>query len=129
MHSMVRRFRARRARYTNTSFLLPTEGTAAATDNAGENAGNQAPGLRSMSMNTYASQQASRQTPRLQNTQKTGLGNGNAGAGWAFGAPSGGGAFGALGGAPGLGQARPSQLSGFAQIMGGGGSQVPIDMK
>ncbi|KAK4629685.1 General negative regulator of transcription subunit 2 [Fulvia fulva] len=89
--------------------------------------GSQAQSLRSMNMNTYGTQQNSRQVPRLQNTQKTGLGNGNAGAGWAFGAPSGS-AFGSLGGAPGLGQARPGQLSGFAQVMGGGGGQGPIDM-
>lgn len=34
----------------------------------------------------------------------------------------------ALGSAPGLGP-RPTQLSGFAQVMGGGGSQAPIDMR
>ncbi|EME43931.1 hypothetical protein DOTSEDRAFT_71664 [Dothistroma septosporum NZE10] len=91
-------------------------------------AGSQAQSLRSMNMNnTYGNPQNSRQAPRLQNTQKTGLGNGNAGAGWAFGAPSGS-AFGSLGGAPGLGQARPGQLSGFAQVMGGGSGQGPIDM-
>jgi CCR4-NOT transcription complex subunit 2 len=76
-------------------------------------------------MNSFGVQQNARQTPRLQNTQKTGLGNGNAGANWAFGAPS---SFGGLpGSAPGL-TARPGQLSGFAQVMGGGGGQGPIDM-
>ncbi|CAK4033626.1 General negative regulator of transcription subunit 2 [Lecanosticta acicola] len=84
------------------------------------------PPIRSMNMNTYGPQQASRQTPRLQNTQKPGLGGNNAG-GWAFGPPSSGG-FGGLGAAPGLGQARPGQLSGFAQVMGGGSGQGPIDM-
>lgn len=81
---------------------------------------------------------AARQTPRLQNTQKPGLGNGT---GWGFGLPNnspGGAAPGgfagaaaagaALGGAPGMGP-RPTQLSGFAQVMGGGGSQAPIDMR
>jgi len=100
--------------------------------------------MRSMNMPSYGSQQpqqpnsaAARQTPRLQNTQKPGLGNGT---GWGFGLPNnsaGGAAPGgfagaaaagaALGGAPGMGP-RPSQLSGFAQVMGGGG-QAPIDMR
>ncbi|SMQ50923.1 unnamed protein product [Zymoseptoria tritici ST99CH_1A5] len=85
--------------------------------------------LRGMAMNQYGTQPNSRQTPRLQNTQKTGLGNGNAGAGWAFGAPATGNTFGGLaGGAPGLAQGRPQQLSGFAQVMGGGSGQGPIDM-
>lgn len=89
--------------------------------------------LRSMNMNTYPSQQPSRQAPRLQNVNKSGLGNG-AGAGWGgFGLPGSGGGFGGLGGAPGLGQttglARPGQLSGFAQVMGGGSGQGPIDMR
>ena len=94
-----------------------------------------------MNMPSYASQQsqqqpasAARQTPRLQNTQKPGLGNG---AGWGFGLPNnsaGGNAPGGFAGvaaaaaAPGLGP-RPTQLSGFAQVMGGGGSQAPIDMR
>jgi CCR4-NOT transcription complex subunit 2 len=99
-----------------------------------------------MNMPSYASQQpqqpnsaSARQTPRLQNTQKpAGLGNGT---GWGFGLPNnsaGGAAPGgfagaaaagaALGAAPGLGP-RPTQLSGFAQVMGGGGSQAPIDMR
>ena len=101
--------------------------------------------MRSMNMPSYASQQpqqpnsaSARQTPRLQNTQKPGLGNGT---GWGFGLPNnsaGGAAPGgfagvaaagaALGSAPGLGP-RPTQLSGFAQVMGGGGSQAPIDMR
>lgn len=81
--------------------------------------------IRSLNMNGFGVQQGARQTPRLQNTQKTGLGNGNAGANWAFGAPS---AFGSLSGStPGL-AVRPGQLSGFAQVMGGGGAQGPIDM-
>ena len=74
-----------------------------------------------------------RQTPRLQNTQKPGLGNG---AGWGFGLPNngaggaapGGFAGAAAAGAPGMGP-RPTQLSGFAQVMGGGGAQAPIDMR
>ena len=101
--------------------------------------------MRSMNMPSYASQQpqqpnsaSARQTPRLQNTQKPSLGNGT---GWGFGLPnnSAGGAVpggfagaaaagAALGSAPGLGP-RPTQLSGFAQVMGGGGSQAPIDMR
>lgn len=81
--------------------------------------------LRSMNMNSYATQPA-RQTPRLQNTQKPALGNGLGGGGWGVGAGSGFGAGGGLGG--GLGQ-RPSQLSGFAQVMGGGSGQGPIDMR
>jgi CCR4-NOT transcription complex subunit 2 len=101
--------------------------------------------MRSMNMPSYASQQpqqpnsaSARQTPRLQNTQKPGLGNGT---GWGFGLPnnSAGGAVpggfagaaaagAALGNAPGLGP-RPTQLSGFAQVMGGGGAQAPIDMR
>lgn len=90
----------------------------------------QAHPLRNMAMNQYGTQPSLRQTPRLQNTQKTGLGNGNAGAGWAFGNPASGNAFGGLsGGAPGLVQGRPQQLSGFAQVMGGGSGQGPIDMR
>lgn len=106
--------------------------------------------MRSMNMPGYNSQQqqqpggGARQTPRLQNTQKPGPGpglGGNSTGGWGFGLPNnsaGGNAPGgfagaaaagaALGGAPGLGP-RPTQLSGFAQVMGGGGSQAPIDMR
>jgi CCR4-NOT transcription complex subunit 2 len=100
-------------------------------DSGFDEVGGQQP-LRGMAMNQYGTQPNSRQTPRLQNTQKTGLGNGNAGAGWAFGAPATGNTFGGLaGGAPGLAQqgARPQQLSGFAQVMGGGSGQGPIDMR
>lgn len=96
-------------------------------DNESDGTGGNPP-MRSMNMNTYASQQGARQAPRLQNTQKPGLGANNAG-GWAFGPPSSGGGFGGLGGAPGLGPARPGQLSGFAQVMGGGSGQGPIDMR
>ncbi|KAK3696869.1 transcriptional regulator [Vermiconidia calcicola] len=111
-------------------------------DEAGSTATAQPNTLRSnLNMNSFAAaqqQQPTRQTPRLQNTNKTGLGNGS-GSGWGgFGMPSsgtggavGGGGFGGLGGvaaAPGLGQPRPGQLSGFAQVMGGGGQQGPIDM-
>lgn len=86
--------------------------------------------LRSMTMNAYGSQpQQSRAPPRLQNVNKSGLGNGAA-AGWgSFGLPGSGGGFGGLGSAPGLGQARPGQLSGFAQVIGGGSGQGPIDMR
>lgn len=106
----------------------------ASTDHEIDQTGNQAQAHplsgRGMAMNQYGTQPSSRQTPRLQNTQKTGLGNGNAGAGWAFGAPASGNAFGGLaGGAPGLPQGRPQQLSGFAQVMGGGSGQGPIDMR
>ncbi|KAH9845122.1 CCR4-NOT transcription complex subunit 2-like [Teratosphaeria destructans] len=66
-----------------------------------------------------------RQGPRLQSTSKSGLGNGLVGAagGGGWGSGLGGGYGGGLGG--GLGQAapRPTPLSGFAQVMGGGGSQ------
>ena len=106
------------------------------------------PNMRSMNMPGYNSQQqqqpntGARQTPRLQNTQKPGPGlGGNSTGGWGFGLPNnsaGGNAPGgfagaaaagaALGGAPGLGP-RPTQLSGFAQVMGGGGSQAPIVMR
>lgn len=80
--------------------------------------------LRGMNMNAYPSQPGARQTPRLQNTQKTAVGNG----GWGSFGMGGAGGF---GGAPGLAQqqARPGQLSGFAQVMGGGGQQGPIDMR
>ncbi len=82
--------------------------------------------MRSLGMNTYGGQ-ASRQAPRLQNANKTGLGGATNQWG-AFGMPTAAG-FGALGGAPGLPQQRPQQLSGFAQVMGGGGAQGPIDMR
>lgn len=98
-----------------------------ATDSEIDEAGSNAP-LRGMNINTFGTQQGSRQTPRLQNTQKTGMAGNNAG-GWAFGPPSSGGGFGGLGGAPGLGQPRQGQLSGFAQVMGGGSGQAPIDMR
>ena len=129
MQPQRRRQRGRKKRFVDApvDLLQPTMNDTA-TDSGIDEAGSQAQSLRSMNMNTYGTQQSSRQAPRLQNTQKTGLGNGNAGAGWAFGAPSGS-AFGSLGGAPGLGQARPGQLSGFAQVMGGGGGQGPIDMR
>lgn len=109
--------------FQNSSFLPPRNADSS-TGEAGSQA--QQP-MRSANMNTFT--QPARQAPRLQNTQKTGLGNGNAGAGWAFGAPSSSGAFGGLGGAPPFGQGRPGQLSGFAQVMGGGGGQGPIDMR
>ena len=101
-----------------------------------------------MNMNAYASQAGARQTPRLQNTQKTAVGAGGwgnfgsmGGAGVGNGGAGGAGGFGR---APGLGdvqqqqqhqqqqqqqQPRPTQLSGFAQVMGGGGQQGPIDMR
>ena len=101
-------------------------------DTSPDEAGNTGQPLRSMTMNPYTSQQGTtRQTPRLQNMQSKGLGNGTGGWG-GFGMPASGGAtFGGLGGAPGLGggQGRPGQLSGFAQVMGGGGQQGPIDMR
>ncbi|KAK4498948.1 hypothetical protein PRZ48_009459 [Zasmidium cellare] len=108
--------------------FFPNEGTDTATDSGVDTAGGQAQPLRSMNMNAFSSQPNPRQAPRLQNTQKPALGNGAAGGGWAFGAPSSAGGFGGLGGAPGLGPSRPGQLSGFAQVMGGGGGQGPIDM-
>ncbi|EMC93349.1 hypothetical protein BAUCODRAFT_26655 [Baudoinia panamericana UAMH 10762] len=76
-------------------------------------------------MNTYApTQQQARQTPRLQNTSKPSLGNGLGGSGWGGGGLGlGAGLGGGLGGA-----ARPPALSGFAQVMGGGSGQGPIDM-
>ncbi|KAK5127768.1 hypothetical protein LTR85_004884 [Meristemomyces frigidus] len=100
--------------------------------------------LRSMNMNTYgvATQQqqqqpAARQPSRLQNTQKTALGNGLGGGGWG-GVGVGGGGFGGVlpsggGGGGGLGAgvvqaSAPAPLRGFAQVMGGGSGQGPIDM-
>nr|POE87715.1 isoform 3 of ccr4-not transcription complex subunit 2 [Quercus suber]POF00909.1 isoform 3 of ccr4-not transcription complex subunit 2 [Quercus suber] len=81
--------------------------------------------IRTMNMNAYGSQ-PSRQTPRLQNTQKTaGLGNVLAGGGWGMGLPAANGASGSAFGPPVSTQPR---LSGFAQVMGGGGGQGPIDM-
>ena len=81
-------------------------------------------------MNSYASQPP-RPAPRLQNANKTGLGaSANQWGSGSFGIPSAGGLGGGFGGgAPGLGQARPGQLSGFAQVMGGGSGQGPIDMR
>lgn len=105
------------------------------------------PTLRGMNMNAYAQQSNSRQASRLQNTQKTAVGNGGWGNFGMIGAaggqgggagtvaspgpgPGAGAGFGGVG-APGLGaaQSRPQQLSGFAQVMGGGGQQGPIDMR
>lgn len=77
-------------------------------------------------MNVYSAQ-PTRQGPRLQNTNKTGLG-GSTNQWGGFGIP-GAAAFGGLGGAGTLGQGRPGQLSGFAQVMGGGSGQGPIDMR
>jgi hypothetical protein len=85
------------------------------------------PAMRPLGMNSYPAQ-PTRQGPRLQNANKTGLGA-SANQWGGFGMPSSGGAFGGLGGAPGLGQGRPGQLSGFAQVMGGGSGQGPIDMR
>ena len=99
------------------------------TDDNSDDAGATTQPIRSMNTNAYPSQMPPRQPPRLQNTQKTALGNGTGGWG-GFGMPSSGGAFAGLGGAPGLGNApRPGQLSGFAQVMGGGNGQGPIDMR
>lgn len=121
---------ARARKRAHTWFTMDYDASTEA-DTSGSEAGSssQQP-LRSMNMGSYASQQPqSRPPPRLQNVNKSGLGNG-AGAGWGgFGLPGSGGGFGGLGGAPGLGQARPGQLSGFAQVMGGGGGQGPIDMR
>jgi hypothetical protein len=96
------------------------------TDEAGTTAAPPQP-MRSIGMNSSYGAQPARQGPRLQNANKTGLG-GTANQWGGFGMPSGGG-FGGLGGTPGLGQARPGQLSGFAQVMGGGSGQGPIDMR
>lgn len=130
MQPKRRKQRGRRNRFVDAplSFFETDDGDAA-TDSGIDLAGSQAQPMRSMGMNAFGSQPNPRQAPRLQNTQKTALGNG-AGGGWAFGgAPSSAGAFGGLGGAPGLGPGRPGQLSGFAQVMGGGGGQAPIDMR
>ncbi|KAK5111643.1 hypothetical protein LTR62_004748 [Meristemomyces frigidus] len=84
-------------------------------------------------MNSFPATQPSRQTPQLRNTQKSALGNGLNGwstAGNGFGGLGGGGLAGASslsGGALG-GPGRPAQLSGFAQVIGGGSGQGPIDM-
>lgn len=76
-------------------------------------------------MNAYGSQ-VSRQTPRLQNTQKTaGLGN-LGGGGWGMGLPA---ASGGSGSAFGPAVSTQPKLSGFAQVMGGGSGQAPIDMR
>ena len=121
-----RRWRRADNLVTFTNSASENEDTETSADEGGTPVGSastQQP-LRGMNMNAYPSQPGARQTPRLQNTQKTAVGNG----GWgSFG--MGGGGFG--GGAPGLAQqqARPGQLSGFAQVMGGGGQQGPIDMR
>ena len=123
-----RRFGRRGPTWTPANELVTQNDSRIDADTNVDEAGTASQPLRSMNMNAFASQPASRQTPRLQNTNKTGLGNG--GGGWGgFGIPSSGGTFGGLGGAPGLGQARPGQLSGFAQVMGGGSGQGPIDMR
>lgn len=109
--------------------FFQNDGADTGTDSGVDTAGSQAQPLRSMNMNAFPAQPNVRQASRLQNTQKTALGNGNAAGGWAFGAPSSAGGFGGLGGAPGLGPSRPGQLSGFAQVMGGGSGQGPIDMR
>jgi len=82
----------------------------------------------SMNSSVYAQQQQ-RPGPRLPSAPKAGLGNGLVGAGgWGGGAGLGygGGSGGSGGGAAlgGLGAAgqRAGQLSGFAQVMGGGSS-------
>ncbi|KAK3672040.1 transcriptional regulator [Recurvomyces mirabilis] len=79
-------------------------------------------------MNSFSATQPSRQTPQLRNTPKSALGNGLGG--WNTAGSSGFGLGGGLGGGlgSGLGGARPAQLSGFAQVMGGGSGQGPIDM-
>lgn len=118
----------RKSRWRTANNLLTYYDTSTDADTSADEAGTAAQPLRSMNMGGYGSQPGTRQTPRLQNTNKTGLGSG--GGGWGgFGIPSSGGAFGGLGGAPGLGQGRPGQLSGFAQVMGGGSGQGPIDMR
>nr|OQO26471.1 hypothetical protein B0A51_05706 [Rachicladosporium sp. CCFEE 5018] len=92
--------------------------------------------MRSMNMPSFNAPSQAPQTrqpaSRLQNTQKAPLGNGTS---WGFGLPAPGAAGGAgfgggLGG--GIGAAGAGRglggLSGFAQVMGGGGGQGPIDM-
>ena len=130
---MYNRIRPRRPRRRNkwktANELVTCYDTSTEADTSADEAGTSSQPLRPLNMNTFASQPTTRQTPRLQNTSKSGLGNGTGGWG-GFGLPSSGGAFGGLGGAPGLGgQARPGQLSGFAQVMGGGSGQGPIDMR
>lgn len=74
-----------------------------------------------INMNPYGA----RQTPRLQNTQKPAI-NGSWGAGGTPVTAPMQSPFGGLGGVP----ARPGQLSGFAQAIGGSaGAQGPIDMR
>ena len=101
----------------------------AITDTSGDETGTMRTSINN-SMNPFPTSQQpnSRQTPsRLQNANKNGAG------GW----PASAYAFGGLGGAPtgfgsvgtGPGQSRPGQLSGFAQVMGGGSQQGPIDMR
>ena len=133
IHPFEMDFRKKRGRrrpaWKRANELMAYWDTSTEADTSADEAGTATQPMRSMNLNAFGSQPTSRQTPRLQNTNKTGLGNG-AGAGWGgFGIPSSGGAFGGLGGAPGLGQGRPGQLSGFAQVMGGGGGQGPIDMR
>lgn len=75
-----------------------------------------------------------RQTPRLQNTSKAGFGNGlvgTGGAGWGggLGGGLGYGANTSLGGGLGAAAQRSGQLSGFAQVMGGGGGGQGLDMR
>ncbi|KAI7196555.1 hypothetical protein D0869_02785 [Hortaea werneckii] len=90
--------------------------------------------LRSMNMNSYPGQQQQRPGPatgpRLQNANKGGIGNATALGGWS--GVGGGTGFGGVGqagggGGGGGGMGRPGQLSGFAQVMGGGG-QNGLDM-
>ena len=119
----------RKPAWRTANELMAYYDTSTEADTSANETGTATQPIRSMNPNTYGSQSTSRQTPRLQITNKTGLGNG-ASAGWGgFGLPSSGGGFGGLGGAPGLGQGRPGQLSGFAQVMGGGSGQGPIDMR
>lgn len=130
MSGKRRKMRGRRNCFVEApASFFQNDGADMGTDSGIDTAGSQAQPLRSMNMNAFSTQPNTRQPSRLQNTQKTTLGNGNAAGGWAFGAPSSAGGFGGLGGAPGLGPGRPGQLSGFAQVMGGGGGQGPIDMR
>lgn len=91
-----------------------------------------------MSVHPTSSTYSSRPTQRLQNTSKAPLGSGS---GWAFGlagtSTNGNNAIGgpgnSLGGSTGFGSgmnsSRPAQLSGFAQVMGGGAGTGSIDMR
>lgn len=126
--------RKRRSKWQRADGLLPSYSASENEESADDSlphtgsASAQQP-LRGMNVNAYPSQPGARQAPRLQNTQKSAVGNGGWGNFGMGGAGAGAGGFG--GGAPGLGgqQGRPSQLSGFAQVMGGGGQQGPIDMR